>query len=148
MSTRQLEASEFAAHWLEQVAAFKKDDTVVELTHGGKIIATIVPAHDAEDSGTLADWMGSGAGTVSFAPSYDPHAPSFEPADLRQKDGDLLELACHAYAAGRVSREAAANLASLTRAEFDQALFERRIPSYDEARLAEDRQTLRSLRNR
>ncbi len=63
-------------------------------------------------------------------------------------DGGLVELACHAYAAGRVSREVAASLANMTRAEFDQALFDHRIPSYDEARLAQDRQTLRSLRNR
>lgn len=121
MSTRQLEASEFAAHWLEHVAAFKTEDTVVELTHGGKVVATITPAEGSN------------------------HLPS---ACAPNTEQDLLELACQAYASGRVSREVAASFANLSRSDFDQALFDRRIPSYDEARLAQDRETLRSLRNR
>ena len=57
----------------------------------------------------------------------------------------LLDLACGAYAAGHVSRGVAARMAGLDRLAFDQILVARRIPSYDEERLAEDRETLRSL---
>lgn len=56
-----------------------------------------------------------------------------------------LDLACGAYAAGHVSRGVAARMAGLDRLAFDQILVARRIPSYDEERLAEDRETLRSL---
>lgn len=148
MSIRQLTISDFAAHCVDELSAVEKGETVVELIRDGKVIATINPVALEPTGGTLVDWIGSGIGTVRFGPGYDPDALSFDPSDSRREDRDLLELACQAYAGGRVSREVAANLANLTRGEFDQALFERRIPSYDEARLAEDKETLRSLRNR
>lgn len=59
----------------------------------------------------------------------------------------LLDLACGAYAAGHVSRGVAARMAGLDRLAFDQLLVARRIPSYDEERLTEDRATLRALRS-
>ncbi len=80
MSIRQLTISDFAAHCVDELSVIEKGDTVVELTRDGKVIATINPA-SREKTGTLADWMGSGAGTVRFAPSYDPHAPAFDPED-------------------------------------------------------------------
>lgn len=58
----------------------------------------------------------------------------------------LIDLACGAYAAGHVSRDAAARMAGLDRFAFDQILVQRRIPSYDEERLAQDKETLRALR--
>lgn len=57
----------------------------------------------------------------------------------------LLDLACGAYAAGHVSREVATRMAGLDRQAFDQVLMQRQIPSYDEARFAEDLETLHSL---
>jgi predicted HTH domain antitoxin len=59
----------------------------------------------------------------------------------------LLDLACGAYAAGHVSRGVAARMAGLERQAFDQTLHERRIPSYDEERWAQDLETLRVLRS-
>lgn len=56
-----------------------------------------------------------------------------------------LDLACGAYAAGHVSRGVAARIAGLDRLVFDRVLVARRIPSYDEERLAEDMETLRAL---
>lgn len=56
-----------------------------------------------------------------------------------------LDLACGAFAAGHVSREVAARMAGLDRLAFDETLFARGIASYDEARLVEDLETLRSL---
>ena len=61
------------------------------------------------------------------------------------EDEIRLDLACGAYAAGHVSREVAARMAGLDRFAFDEALFARGIPSYDEARLEQDLETLRSL---
>ena len=58
----------------------------------------------------------------------------------------LLDLACGAYAAGHVSRGVAARMAGMDRHAFDQTLSERRIPSYDEDRWAQDMETLRALR--
>lgn len=57
----------------------------------------------------------------------------------------LLDLACGAYAAGHVSRGVAARMAGLDRHAFDEVLFSRRIPSYDEERFAQDLETLRVL---
>ena len=58
----------------------------------------------------------------------------------------LLDLACGAYAAGHLSRQSAADLAGVSRYDFDQALYARRIPSYDEEMLAQDLETLGVLR--
>lgn len=57
----------------------------------------------------------------------------------------LLDLACGAYAAGHVSRGVAARMAGLERHAFDEVLVNRRIPSYDEERFAQDLETLRAL---
>lgn len=57
----------------------------------------------------------------------------------------LLDLACGAYAAGHVSRGAAARMAGLESHAFDEVLLTRRIPSYDEERFAQDLETLRAL---
>ena len=35
-------------------------------------------------TGTLADWVGSGAGTVTFAPGYDPDEPAFAPEEWEE----------------------------------------------------------------
>ena len=57
----------------------------------------------------------------------------------------ILDFACGAYAAGHISRQSAADLAGVSRFDFDQALYTRRIASYDEAMLAQDLETLRAL---
>lgn len=64
-------------------------------------------------------------------------------------EGDiLLDLACGGYAAGHLSRQAAADVAGVNRYEFDQALFTRRIPTFTEEMLEEDMKTLRELGSR
>lgn len=71
-----------------------------------------------------------------------------DPAFAEMSEDEIrVDLACGAFAAGHVSRGVAARMAGLDRHAFDQALMERRIPSYDEERLAEDRETFRSLRD-
>lgn len=69
----------------------------------------------------------------------DPALDSLSEEQIR------LDLACGAFAAGHVSRSVAARMAGVDRREFDQILFKRRIPSFDEEMLAQDMETLRSL---
>ncbi len=84
MSTRQLNLSDFAAHCLDEMKAIQGGDTVIEiLSNGGKVIAVINPP-PAEPEGTLGDWIGSGAGTVKFAPGYDPDEPAFAPEEWEE----------------------------------------------------------------
>lgn len=61
------------------------------------------------------------------------------------EDEIRLDLACGAFAAGHVSREVAARMAGMERLAFDTVLFERGIPSFDDAAFDEDLETLRSL---
>ena len=61
------------------------------------------------------------------------------------EDEIRIDLACGAFAAGHLSRAVAARLASLDRQAFDEILFARHIPSYDENTLAADLEPLRSL---
>lgn len=56
-----------------------------------------------------------------------------------------VDLACGAYAAGHLSRQMAADVAGVSRHAFDQALYDRRIPSYTEEMFAQDLETLRSF---
>ena len=66
MSTRQLSIGDFAAHCLEEIQAIQSGDPVLEiLSSGGKVIAVLNPAPQEQNGGTLADWMGMGAGLVS-----------------------------------------------------------------------------------
>ena len=61
-------------------------------------------------------------------------------------EGDiLLDLACGGYAAGHLSRQAAADVAGVSRFDFDQALYSRHIPTFTEEMLAQDLETLREL---
>lgn len=64
-------------------------------------------------------------------------------------EGDiLLDLACGAYAAGRLSRQLAAEVAGVSRHAFDEALYQRRISTYSEEMLQQDLETLRSIGSR
>jgi predicted HTH domain antitoxin len=60
----------------------------------------------------------------------------------------LLDLACGGYAAGHLSRQSAADVAGVSRHEFDRALFARHIPTYTEEMLAQDMETIRALGSR
>lgn len=85
MSTRQLTLGNFAEHCLEEIEAVQKGDTVIEILSRGKVVAVVSPPPPEEEpAGTLADWMGSGAGTVRFAPGYDPDEPAFAPEEWEE----------------------------------------------------------------
>lgn len=57
----------------------------------------------------------------------------------------ILDLACGAYAAGHLSRQSAADVAGVSRLEFDEALYARRISNFTEEALSQDLETLRVL---
>lgn len=67
--------------------------------------------------------------------------------DIAEKD-IRLDLACGAFAAGHLTRQLAADVAGVSRHEFDQALYRRRIPSFTEEILAEDLETFDRLGSR
>lgn len=81
MNVRQISISEFKAHCTEQVREVEKGDLVLELTRHGKTVAVVQPPSAAPSAPTLADWVGSGRGTVIFSPDYDPSAPAFNEED-------------------------------------------------------------------
>jgi predicted HTH domain antitoxin len=60
----------------------------------------------------------------------------------------LLDLACGGYAAGHLSRQSAADVAGVSRHDFDKALCARHIPTFTEEMLAQDLETLRALGSR
>ena len=84
MSTRQLTLGNFAAHCLDEIKSVQDGDTVIEILSSGKVVAVLSPPPPEEAAGTLADWMGSGAGTVTFAPCYDPDEPAFAPEEWEE----------------------------------------------------------------
>ncbi|MBV6499031.1 MAG: hypothetical protein CJBNEKGG_01480 [Prosthecobacter sp.] len=57
----------------------------------------------------------------------------------------LLDHACGACAAGHLSRQAAADVAGVSRLDFDEVLDARRISDFTEEALAQDLETLRVL---
>ena len=61
------------------------------------------------------------------------------------EDEIRIDLACGAFAAGHLSRAVAARLAGLDRQAFDEILFARHIPSYNENTLAKALEALSSL---
>ena len=88
MSTRQLTISDFAAHCVDEIRAVENGDTVVELIRDGKIIAIINPVAPGPTTGTFGDCIGSGIGTVRFAPGVDPDEPTWTPEEWEEFPDD------------------------------------------------------------
>ena len=81
MITKQLSVSEFKAHCTEEIRALEKGGTILELTRHGKKVAVVRSTADAGTPPGLANWIGSGKGTVRFSPDYDPAAPAWDSND-------------------------------------------------------------------
>jgi predicted HTH domain antitoxin len=64
------------------------------------------------------------------------------------EEGIRMDLACGAYAAGHLSRQLAADVAGVSRYDFDSAPYARRISSFTEEMLEQDLETLRVLGSR
>ncbi len=88
MSTRQLSISDFAAHCSDELSSIEKSATVVELVRDGKIVAFLCPAAQPKGStGTLSDWMGTGAG-FNLAPGCSLEDPAFAPEEWEDTADD------------------------------------------------------------
>ena len=81
MITRQLSVSEFKAHCTEEIRALEKGGTILELTRHGKKVAVVRSAADADSAPSLEGWIGSGKGTVTYGPGYDPAGPAWDASD-------------------------------------------------------------------
>jgi len=81
MTTRQISISEFKAHCTEEIRQVEKGEMALKLTRHGKTVAVVLPPQTLAPSSTLKDWIGSGVGSIVFAPDYDPAEPAFAPED-------------------------------------------------------------------
>jgi prevent-host-death family protein len=81
MTTRQISISEFKAHCTEEIRQVEKGEVTLKLTRHGKTVAVVQPPQTLAPSASLKDWIGSGEGSVVFAPDYDPAGPAFAPED-------------------------------------------------------------------
>lgn len=81
MTTKQLSISEFKAHCTEEIRALEKGGTIIELTRHGKKVAVVHAVAAAVSPLNLAGWLGSGKGTVTYVPGYDPAAPAWDSND-------------------------------------------------------------------
>jgi prevent-host-death family protein len=79
--TKQISVSEFKAHCTEEIRAVEKGDTILELTRHGRKVAVVKSPEAAEATAGLGSWIGSGKGTVTFGPGYDPNAPAWNASD-------------------------------------------------------------------
>lgn len=81
MTTKRLSVSEFKARCTEEIRAVEKGDMVIEITRHGKKVAVVCSPSATGSPPDLGRWLGSGKGTVTVGPDYDPHAPAWDEDD-------------------------------------------------------------------
>lgn len=81
MITRRISVSEFKARCTEEIRAVETGDTILELTRHGKKVAVVKCPDAMASAPDLGSWIGSGKGTVTYGPGYDPNAPAWKAAD-------------------------------------------------------------------
>lgn len=75
--TKQIPVSEFKAHCTELLRGIENGEAPIQITPHGKVIA-LVTLPEPDEPQNVTEWIGGGRGTVSFSPSYEPHAPAFD----------------------------------------------------------------------
>ena len=60
---KTLGADELKAHWDEELKAVEEEGLTLHLTRQGKVVAVLTPPK--EETPTLKEWIGSGAGLMS-----------------------------------------------------------------------------------
>ncbi|RYD28902.1 MAG: hypothetical protein EOP86_22425 [Verrucomicrobiaceae bacterium] len=81
MSTRQMNLREFCEHAQDTLQEMEKNQVLLELVRDGQVIAYVSPAAKPKgNTGTMADWLGAGAG-FQLAPGCRLEDPAFEPGD-------------------------------------------------------------------
>lgn len=81
MTIKQLSISEFKAHCTEEIRIVEMGDTIIELTRHGKKVAVVQTVAAPDVPLDLGSWMGSGKGTVTYGPGYNPTAAAWETTD-------------------------------------------------------------------
>lgn len=81
MTIKQLSISEFKTHCTEEIRALAKGGVIIELTRHGKKVAVVQAATAAQSPRDLATWLGSGKGSVTYGPTYDPAAAAWDAND-------------------------------------------------------------------
>lgn len=61
----------------------EKGDTILELTRHGKKVAVVKSPEAVASTPDMESWIGSGKGTVTFGPDYDPNAPAWNASDSK-----------------------------------------------------------------
>ncbi len=84
MSVKQISLPDFLSHAAEELQAVEKGGLCVELVRDGQIVAYLSSAPKPNGStGTLADWMGTGAG-YRLAPDASLDEPTFSPDEWEE----------------------------------------------------------------
>lgn len=84
MSIKQIALPDFLSHAAEEIKAVEQNQTLIELMRDGQIVAYLSPAAKPNGStGTLADWMGTGAG-YTLAEGCSLEDPAFSPEEWEE----------------------------------------------------------------
>ncbi len=86
MSTRQISLSQFAGHCVEELATAQRQHTILEIMGAEGPLALVSPL-PAQTTGTIADWIGTGAG-FTLAPGCTLEDPAFEPNEWEDATTD------------------------------------------------------------
>ena len=87
MSIKQITIPDFCAHAADELLAVEHNHTFVELVRDGQIIAYLSPAPKPNgNTGTMADWIGTGAG-YALAPGCSLDDPAFTPEEWEEFPG-------------------------------------------------------------
>ncbi len=87
MSMRKVALSHFASHCVEEIAAAQRDHSVLEIVGSDGPVALVNPL-PSQVSGTVADWIGSGAG-YKLAAGAALEDPAFEPEEWDEFPQDV-----------------------------------------------------------
>jgi hypothetical protein len=84
MSTKQIPVADFCEHAADALQAVENNHLFVELMRDGQIVAYLSPAPKPKgDTGTMADWIGTGAG-YTLAPGCSLDDPTFTPEEWEE----------------------------------------------------------------
>lgn len=78
LEVKSVPMTEFKARCTEYVRAVENGEAPIQITRHGKVVAKLVKPEPSAGPQSVAEWIGSGRGSVIFSPDYDPHAPAFE----------------------------------------------------------------------
>lgn len=78
--------SDFKAHCTEHLRMVEQTGLPIEITRHGKVIAQVMPPD--KESPTMAEWIGSGAGTMIEGAEDLFDEPTWQPGDWNMERDD------------------------------------------------------------